>query len=113
MRSGLWLTMILATVAACACGSSEQPPAKAVPPATGKPVTGSTKLPDTIIIDTSEGRITLPHLAHAKQFQCNTCHSEVNPGKIAWDTATAHAYCRDCHKRTGKGPTACAQCHRK
>lgn len=110
MRSLTWLAVVVLTVAVCACGASEQPPAS---PAPDKPVVKSATVPDTIVIATSQGEITLPHLAHAKRFHCNTCHSEVTPGKIAWDKDTAHAYCRDCHKRNGKGPMTCAECHRK
>ena len=113
MRRRFWLAAVFMGLAVCACGSPEQPPAKPAPPAPGQIAAKSVPLPDPIVIETSEGRITLPHLAHAKKFQCNTCHSEVTPGKIAWDEKTAHAYCRDCHTRTGKGPVTCAECHKK
>ena len=106
-----WLTGLFAAVVVSAYGSPD--PAKPASSLPGKAVAMSATLPDTIVIDTSEGRITLPHLAHAKQFHCNTCHSEIEPGKIAWDKDTAHAYCRDCHTRNGKGPITCAECHKK
>lgn len=110
MRNIFWLTVVIVTISVCACGSPEQPPSK---PASNNVAEMSKTVPDTIILDTSEGRITLSHLSHAKRFHCNTCHSEVNPGKIAWDKDTAHAYCRDCHQRNGKGPMTCAECHKK
>ena len=106
-----WLTVIVAVVVVSAYGLPDS--ARAASPAPGKAGVKNATLPETIVIDTSEGRITLPHLAHARQFNCNTCHSEIEPGKIAWDKDTAHAYCRDCHTRNGKGPITCAQCHRK
>lgn len=104
------LAIVFMTMLVCACGSAEQPPSE---PGSNKPAEKSTPVPDTVILDTSEGRINLPHLAHAKRFHCNTCHSEIVPGKIAWDKETAHAYCRDCHQRNGKGPMTCAECHKK
>lgn len=104
------LAIAFMTMLGCACNSSEQPPSK---PTSNKPAEKSTPIPETIILETSEGRITLPHLAHAKRFHCNTCHSEIVPGKIAWDKNTAHAYCRDCHQRNGKGPMTCTECHKK
>jgi hypothetical protein len=110
MRNIFWLSVFVMTVSVCACGSPEQSSPK---PAANKSAEKSTPVPDIVILDTSEGRITLPHLAHAKRFHCNTCHSEIIPGKIAWDKNTAHAYCRDCHQRNGKGPMACAECHKK
>jgi len=107
----LGMTMFFAAVVVSAYGSPTlAQPASSVP---GKTAAKNATLPDPIVIDTSEGRITLPHLAHAKQFHCNTCHSEIEPGKIAWDKDTAHAYCRDCHTRNGKGPITCAECHKK
>jgi len=105
------LTVLFAAVVASAYGSPD--PATPAPSVPGKAMAKGAMLPETIVIDTREGRITLPHLAHAKQFHCNTCHSEVEPGKIAWDKDTAHAYCRDCHTRNGKGPITCAECHKK
>jgi hypothetical protein len=97
----------------CACGSPEQPPANPTSLATGKPVAKSAAVPDTIVLDTSQGAVTLPHLAHAKRLHCAMCHSEIEPGQIAWDKDTAHAYCRDCHKTKGRGPITCAGCHKQ
>lgn len=113
MQSVSWLAVVFVALLMCACGSQEQAPVKPVPPVQDKHVEKSATVPDTIILDTNEGRITLPHLDHAKKFHCNTCHSEINPGKIAWDKDTAHAYCRDCHTRNGKGPITCTECHKK
>ena len=114
MRSYCRMTVLATALMVCACGSPEQPSAaKPAPPVPGEPVARNATVPDIIILAASEGEITLPHLAHARKFQCNTCHSEVTPGKIAWDMATAHAYCRDCHTKEGKGPTTCAACHKK
>ena len=113
MRCIVWVMLASASLVLCACESPEQPPAKPAPLVTDKPVAKNATVPDTITLDTSQGVVTLSHLAHAKRFQCNTCHSEVEPGQIAWDKDTAHAYCRDCHMRNGKGPTTCTECHKK
>lgn len=113
MRNIFRLTAVIATVSVWACGSPEQSSTKPAPPAQSSPSESNSTVPETIVLDTSEGRITLPHLAHARKFHCNTCHSEVNPGKIAWDKDTAHAYCRDCHKKNNKGPMTCTECHKK
>ena len=69
--------------------------------------------PDIITLDARQGKVTLPHLAHAKRLNCATCHSEIEPGQTAWDKDTVHAYCRDCHKTKGGGPTTCTGCHKK
>lgn len=123
--------LIFAIVLVYACDSPEESPAKPMPStavAPDLPVAGtsppvqkapdknavqSSTVPDIIVLDASLGPVTLPHLAHAKEFHCATCHSEIEPGKIAWDKETAHAYCRNCHLSKGAGPTTCVECHKK
>jgi predicted CXXCH cytochrome family protein len=68
---------------------------------------------DTLILEASQGNVTLHHLAHAQKFPCATCHGEAAPGKIDLTKETAHTLCRDCHKAKGAGPTACGGCHKK
>jgi hypothetical protein len=131
MRCIAWAVLISVILVVCACGSPEQspakpapsiatdpvPPAAATPPpaqtAPDKPAAKSSTVPDVIVLDASPGQVTLPHLAHAKELHCATCHSEIEPGKIAWDKNTAHAYCRGCHIAKGAGPTTCVVCHKK
>ena len=113
MRCPLRVMLASVILVMCACGPPEQPPAKPAPPAPGKPLAQSTAVPDTVVLDASQGTVTLPHLAHAKRLHCAMCHSEIEPGKIAWDKDTAHAYCRACHRTSGGGPTTCAGCHKK
>jgi hypothetical protein len=131
MRYIAWAVLISATLGVCACSSPEQPPAKPapsaatgpVPPAAAtplpvrtapdKPAVKSSTVPDFIVLEASQGQVTLPHRAHAKELHCATCHSEIEPGKVAWDKDTAHAYCRDCHLAKGAGPTSCVECHKK
>jgi hypothetical protein len=113
MRSICRMTVLAVTLLLCACGSPEQPPVKPAQPVAAQSADKGATVPDTVILAASEGQVTLPHRAHAQQFNCNMCHSEAEPGKIAWDMATAHAYCRDCHTRAGKGPITCTACHKK
>lgn len=113
MRCIIRVILTSAITVACACGSPEQSFSKPDPPATGKSVAKSVTIPDIVTLNASQGEVTLPHRAHAKRLHCAMCHSEIEPGKIAWDKVTAHAYCRDCHTTSGGGPTTCTGCHKK
>ncbi len=110
MRGIIRGVLVFTSLLVCACESPEQPP---VPQAPGKAVARSATIPDSVALDASQGQVTLPHLAHAKRLTCPTCHSELEPGRLAWDKDTVHSYCRDCHKTQGGGPTTCAGCHKK
>jgi hypothetical protein len=115
MRQIAWAVLISAILVVGACDSPEQPPAKP-PSVAAAPVSPAAKpstLPEVIVLDASQGQVTLPHLAHATRLICATCHSEIEPGKIAWDKTTVHSYCHDCHIGEGAGPTTCLGCHRK
>lgn len=107
------LIFAAAFLVACDFGAPPQPSAQTAPAAPGRPGVQETQVPATVTIEASQGQVLLPHFAHARRFHCATCHSEVEPGKIAWEKAAAHAYCRDCHETEGGGPTACTACHRK
>lgn len=93
------------------------PPAAAPPakPAAATPVEAAKppKVADVIVLEASQGKVSMHHLEHARKFPCATCHGEAAPGKIALDKETAHALCRDCHQAKGVGPTACPGCHKK
>lgn len=68
--------------------------------------------PDTITFDAKAGKVTFPHKAHAGKG-CKTCHTGA-PGKIAgFNKDKAHALCKACHEKEAKGPTKCAECHKK
>lgn len=69
--------------------------------------------PDIISFDASQGKVTLPHSAHAKAYACTTCHGAGTPGKISLSKDAAHNLCRSCHKESGAGPTTCTGCHKK
>jgi nucleoid-associated protein YgaU len=92
-----------------------EPAKPAAPAAAAKPGTAAKppQVADTLILEASQGKVTLPHLMHAKLFPCATCHGEATPGKITLDKDTAHALCRECHQTKGMGPTACGGCHKK
>jgi hypothetical protein len=89
------------------------PPAEPAKPAAPTAAAKPPQVADTLVLEASQGKVTLPHLMHAKQFPCATCHGEATPGKITLDKDTAHALCRECHQAKGMGPTACGGCHKK
>ena len=68
--------------------------------------------PEKITLQAKSGNVAFPHKAHAGKG-CKTCH-EGAPGKIAgFGKDKAHALCKACHEKEGKGPTKCADCHKK
>ncbi|MDP8222012.1 MAG: cytochrome c3 family protein [Candidatus Lernaella stagnicola] len=43
---------------------------------------------------------------------CHTCHDATGSKAGGINTKTAfHKQCKDCHKKMGKGPTGCKDCH--
>jgi len=57
--------------------------------------------------------VTFNHKTHASQ-KCETCHATAAGGKIeGFGKDKAHALCIECHKKEAKGPTKCADCHKK
>jgi cytoskeletal protein RodZ len=93
---------------------TEPPPAPPVTPAApAKPAVQNASVPDTIVLESKQGQISFPHLAHAKDYSCATCHGDGTPGGLALPMDVAHSLCRDCHKAKGAGPTTCAGCHKK
>jgi cytoskeletal protein RodZ len=93
---------------------TEPPPAPpATPAAPAKPAVQNASVPDTIVLESKQGQISFPHLAHAKGYSCATCHGDGTPGGLALPMDVAHSLCRDCHKAKGAGPTTCAGCHKK
>jgi predicted CXXCH cytochrome family protein len=71
--------------------------------------TGPTVLP------AKNGNVTFEHAKHAK-LDCTKCHADAKGGKIeGFGKEKAHATCVECHKTAseGKGPTKCADCHKK
>ena len=69
---------------------------------------------DTVVIEAKNGNITFNHKAHQDNLKdCKICHGDAKPGKIELDKEKAHALCKDCHTKNGKGTTKCGECHKK
>jgi hypothetical protein len=73
--------------------------------------------------------VSFDHKAHVgRNIQCATCHhkakrwkeggllrilpSEGGAGTTPSFQDAFHKQCKDCHKKEGKGPTKCAECHK-
>ncbi len=71
--------------------------------------------------------VVFPHKVHAGQMKCAECHHKGTPGKEQLCSAchgperkgetpsfkeAMHAKCQGCHKKMGKGPTRCNDCHK-
>jgi hypothetical protein len=70
-----------------------------------------------IVLPSRTGPVTFQHKTHAS-LPCTQCHKDEKGGKIpefgrGASKAKAHAACHDCHKKEGKGPQKCGDCHRK
>ena len=90
--------------------------------------------PGTVVLKASMGGVKFDHAQHAKAAKCDTCHHAAKAGKtptsahekctdchtatpVAPVTANAktafHNTCIECHKKEGKGPQKCTECHDK
>ena len=71
--------------------------------------------PTTITLNAKNGNVTFPHKAHIDRgLKCTTCHATDAGGKIeGFGKDKAHATCKACHEKEAKGPTKCADCHKK
>ncbi len=70
-----------------------------------------------ITLPAKPGNVTFQHSKHAS-VKCTTCHATEAGGAIEGFNKTvnkdkAHATCQECHKKEGKGPQKCADCHKK
>ena len=73
-----------------------------------------------IVLPAKPGNVTFDHSKHAgaQGLKCTTCHKDEKGGPIEGFGKTvnkdkAHATCQECHKKEGKGPQKCADCHKK
>ncbi len=97
----------------------------------------ATTVPKVVKYETKKGVVTFKHTAHEARIgkKCNTCHhaakradasdaekcsachkeadSEKAGQKVPSLKKSYHKLCKDCHKKNGKGPTKCKQCHVK
>ena len=78
-------------------------------------VAAAAEAPATVVIDNKNGKVTLTHKAHADKLKdCKICHADDKGGKIeGFNKDKAHALCKKCHETEKKGPTKCAECHKK
>lgn len=67
---------------------------------------------DSVVYPAANGNVTFNHKGHSAKLACKECHGSGAPGKIAINKDKAHSLCKGCHAST-KGPTKCADCHKK
>ncbi|HEX9307864.1 MAG TPA: cytochrome c3 family protein [Anaeromyxobacter sp.] len=70
-----------------------------------------------VVLPAKPGNVTFNHKNHAA-LKCTTCHKDETGGAIEGfgktaNKDTAHGKCHECHKKGGKGPQKCADCHKK
>ena len=70
-----------------------------------------------VTLPAKPGNVTFNHKTHAA-LKCTQCHKDEKGGAIEGFNKTvnkdkAHATCHECHKKEGKGPQKCADCHKK
>jgi len=66
-----------------------------------------------VLPSAKQGDVTFKHDTHKAQA-CEKCHADKNGGKIPNLTKdVAHNLCKKCHETEKKGPTKCAECHKK
>ncbi len=70
-----------------------------------------------ITLPAKPGNVTFQHSKHAG-VKCTTCHATEAGGPIEGFNKTvnkdvAHGKCHECHKKEGKGPQKCGDCHKK
>jgi cytochrome c553 len=74
---------------------------------------------EPITLPAKPGNVTFDHKKHtAAGTKCTACHKDDKGGDIEGIGADmnkdkAHATCNECHKKEGKGPQKCADCHKK
>jgi uncharacterized paraquat-inducible protein A len=80
-------------------------------------------------IQKSKGAVAYNHKAHAEKVKncktchhmdaagkeqgCGKCHGAKTEGKKVALKEAFHTQCKDCHKKEGKGPQKCDECHAK
>ncbi len=72
-----------------------------------------------ISLPAKPGNVSFDHKKHiAAGAKCTSCHADDKGGAIEGFNKTlnkdkAHATCHECHKKEGKGPQKCGDCHKK
>jgi cytochrome c553 len=67
--------------------------------------------PTEVDLPAKPGNVHFDHKAHQAKG-CKKCHGD-KVEKITLDKDSAHKLCVECHKAEAKGPTKCAECHKK
>ncbi len=104
------------TVALLAALALSTSPGPAAPPPEPPPPVGPAK---TIVLPSRAGVVTFDHRSRGHNpLRCKQCHRDDTGGAIegfrkTQHKAKAHAACHECHKKEGKGPQKCADCHVK
>lgn len=80
--------------------------------------------PASVSYEVKMGTVTFDHTKHegltdcatchhtGDQQSCKTCHLD-KKGDAPKAKDAFHKSCKDCHKKEGKGPTKCKECHVK
>lgn len=100
------------------------------------------QIPETITLDKAQAKqpsVSFPHKMHADTIACESCHHtqkgltaeaekvvsctscHLDPEKaeipsmrqMSLTKNPFHIACINCHKKEAKGPTKCAECHKK
>jgi hypothetical protein len=100
------------------------------------------QLPESVTLDKAQAKqppVVFPHKIHAEKYACDSCHHtqkgltaqaekvescascHLDPEKpetpsmrqMSLTKNPFHTGCIDCHKKEAKGPTKCAECHKK
>ena len=86
------------------------------------------KVPDVVVFESTKGKVTFNHSAHAEAYTCKDCHHKTEEGSNPQKCKTCHEKpftafhnqsstysCVGCHKQAGAGPgyTPCSGCHKK
>jgi hypothetical protein len=72
---------------------------------------------EPLVLPAKPGNVTFDHAKHKDQ-KCTACHKDEKGGDIEGigkdaNKDKAHGVCHACHKKEGKGPQKCADCHKK
>lgn len=97
-------------------------------PEVKKTETVNPKVPDVVVFEPKNGKVTFNHSRHAESYSCKDCHHKTEEGSTPKKCNTCHEKtftafhskssvysCVGCHKEAGAGPgyTPCSGCHKK